>query len=159
VLIIISDLIKPVLLIYLYLTKNMGMHVALNNKQIIQFLFVFASLAILTSFETAAQVKPPNVILIIADDLGYSDLASYGNSHIQTPNIDALGKDGFRFTQAYVSAPICAPSREGIFTGRYQQRFGDEFMPYDDFDPAFIKNLHTLCFIEKIIPGIEQPGT
>src|SRR5678816_995110 len=119
----------------------MEMCVTLNNKWIIKFLFAFTSLTILASFQSPAQVKPPNVILIVADDLGYSDLASYGNTHIQTPNIDALGKDGFRFTQAYVSAPICGPSREGIFTGRYQQRFGDEFMPYENLDPAVMKNL------------------
>jgi arylsulfatase A-like enzyme len=127
----------------------------LNNKWFKQFLFVITSLIILTSLQAIAQVKPPNIILIITDDLGYSDLASYGNRHIQTPNIDALGKDGFRFTQAYVSAPICGPSREGIFTGRYQQRFSDEFMPYDDFDPAFIKNLRAhYGSLKKSNPGL-----
>src|SRR4030095_2473786 len=83
----------------------------------------------------------PNVILIIVDDLGYSDLASYGNTHIHTPNIDALGNDGTRFTQACVTSTVCSPSRMGIKTGRYQNRFGSEFMPYDKFDPAFIKKM------------------
>ena len=84
---------------------------------------------------------PPNIILIIVDDLGYSDLASYGNTNIHTPNIDALGNEGTRFTQAYVTSPVCSPSRMGIMTGRYQNRFGSEFMPYDKFDPAFLKNM------------------
>ena len=89
-----------------------------------------------------AQKKTlPNIILIIADDLGYSDLASYGNKNIHTPNIDALGLEGVRFTQAYVTAPICAPSRMGIMTGRYQQKFGSEFMPYDKFDPSVKKTI------------------
>lgn len=74
------------------------------------------------------QTAKPNIIVILADDLGYSDLASYGNPVVKTPNIDALGKEGVRFTQAYSSAPICSPSRAGLLTGRYQQRFGFEFL-------------------------------
>ncbi len=94
---------------------------------------------------------PPNIILIIVDDLGYSDLTSYGNKNINTPHIDGLGKNGVRFTQAYVTAPICAPSRMAIMTGRYQQRFGSEFMPYDKFDPSVTKKIrkHFLSFLKK----------
>ena len=88
-----------------------------------------------------AQSNPPNIILIIADDLGYSDLSAYGNQYVHTPNIDGLGAAGVRFTRAYVTAPICAPSRVGIMTGRYQNRFGSEFMPYPKFDPAFMKQV------------------
>ena len=90
--------------------------------------------------------KLPNIILIVADDLGYSDLSSYGNTAIHTPNIDALGKEGVRFTQAYVTAPICSPSRMSIFTGRYQQRFGCEFMPYDRLHPSVRKNIEKGIF-------------
>jgi arylsulfatase A-like enzyme len=99
----------------------------------------------------AAQTKQPNIILIIADDLGYSDLASYGNKNIHTPNIDALGQNGVRFTQAYVTSPICAPSRMGIITGRYQQRFGAEFMLYDKFAASVKKKIthHFLSFKKK----------
>ena len=53
----------------------------------------------------------PNIILIVADDLGYSDLSSYGNQKINTPYIDLLGNEGVRFTRAYVTSPICSPSR------------------------------------------------
>jgi arylsulfatase A-like enzyme len=74
-----------------------------------------------------ASKTHPNVVFILADDLGYNDLSSFGNKLISTPNIDALGREGVKFTQAYVSAPICAPSRAGLITGRYQQRFGFEF--------------------------------
>jgi len=100
----------------------------------------------------SAQTKTvPNIILIIADDLGYSDLACYGNYHVHTPNIDSLGLKGTRFTQAYVTSPICAPSRMGIVTGRYQQRFGAEFMLYDKFDKSVKKKLtrHFLSFKKK----------
>ncbi len=97
-----------------------------------------------------AQTKtPPNIILIIADDLGYSDLASYGNKNVHTPNIDSLGTRGVRFTQAYVTSPICAPSRMGIMTGRYQQRFGAEFMLYDRFDKSVKKKITWQLFSFK----------
>jgi arylsulfatase A-like enzyme len=99
----------------------------------------------------------PNIILIIADDLGYSDLASYGNTKIRTPHIDGLGKEGVRFTRSYVTSPICSPSRMAIMTGRYQNRFGSEYMPYDKFDPAFLKNLRKHYFtLRKTVPGLRN---
>jgi arylsulfatase A-like enzyme len=68
-------------------------------------------------------------LLIVSDDLGYADIGLYGSGDIPTPNIDRLGREGIRFTDAYVSAPYCSPSRAGLMTGRYQQRFGHEFNP------------------------------
>ncbi|MBW8812722.1 MAG: sulfatase-like hydrolase/transferase [Caulobacterales bacterium] len=73
--------------------------------------------------------RRPNVIVILADDLGYGDTAVYGSKIVKTPNIDALAADGVRFTDAYVTHPVCAPSRAGLLTGRYQTRFGWEFNP------------------------------
>ena len=73
----------------------------------------------------------PNVIIIMADDLGKYEVSAYGAEHISTPNIDAIGENGVRFQEAYVTAPICAPSRASIMTGRYQQRFGFETQPMD----------------------------
>lgn len=72
----------------------------------------------------AEAKQPPNIVLILTDDMGYDDLAAYGNSEIQTPNIDRLCREGVTCTNAYVSAPICVPSRMGLLTGRCQQRFG-----------------------------------
>lgn len=69
----------------------------------------------------------PNVIVILADDLGYADISAYGIQRISTPNIDRIGLEGVRFTDAYVSAPVCGPSRAGLQTGRYQDRFGYEY--------------------------------
>jgi arylsulfatase A-like enzyme len=69
---------------------------------------------------------PRNIILVIADDLGYNDLGSYGAADIPTPHIDALANRGVRFTNAYATASVCGPSRAGLMTGRYQQRFGFE---------------------------------
>ncbi len=71
----------------------------------------------------AAEAQP-NIVLIYADDLGYGDVACYGAQDARTPNLDRLATGGVRFTDGYVSAPICAASRAGLMTGRYQQRFG-----------------------------------
>ena len=74
-----------------------------------------------------AQGMPPNVVIIVADDLGYGDVGVYGGRDIPTPNIDALARGGIRFTDGYVSSPICSPTRAALMTGRYPQRFGLEF--------------------------------
>jgi arylsulfatase A-like enzyme len=69
----------------------------------------------------------PNIILIYSDDHGWADLGAQGtDKDIRTPNLDAMARDGVRFTRGYVSAPQCVPSRAGVLTGRYQQRFGVE---------------------------------
>jgi arylsulfatase A-like enzyme len=69
----------------------------------------------------------PNIVLIMGDDLGYCDVGLYGCRDIPTPNIDSIGKQGVTFTNGYVTAPVCSPSRAALVTGRYQQRFGFEF--------------------------------
>jgi arylsulfatase B len=65
--------------------------------------------------------------VILADDLGYGDTSAYGSKIVRTPNIDALAANGVRFTDGHVTHPVCAPSRAGLLTGRYQERFGYEF--------------------------------
>ena len=80
-------------------------------------------LATLTAAQAAADPKP-NILLILVDDLGYADLSCQGSEDIRTPHIDSLAKTGIRFTEAYVSAPQCGPSRAGIMTGLNQSRFG-----------------------------------
>lgn len=72
----------------------------------------------------AAESRPPNIILILADDLGYSDVGYAGCGDIWTPHLDSLAREGTVFTDAYVTAPICVPSRMGIMMGRYQERWG-----------------------------------
>src|SRR5262249_9256983 len=85
----------------------------------------------LTSFAVAADPpkRPPNILVILADDLGYGDIGCHGCKDIPTPNIDTLAKDGIRCTSGYVSGPYCSPTRAALMTGRYQQRFGHEFNP------------------------------
>ena len=80
-----------------------------------------------TLHDAAAQTRTPNVVLIVADDMGYADIGVHGSTDIPTPNIDALAAGGTRFTNAYVSGPYCSPTRAGLMTGRYPQRFGHEF--------------------------------
>ena len=91
------------------------------------------SLIIMLPVVTNAQVdsasRQPNIVFIFADDLGIGDTGVYGSTIIDTPNIDALAASGVRFTQGYVSHPVCSPSRAGLLTGRYQQRHGWEFNP------------------------------
>ncbi len=75
----------------------------------------------------AAAATKPNIIVIYSDDHGWADLGVHGSDKdIRTPNIDELARDGVRFIHGYVSAPQCVPSRAGVITGRYQQRFGVE---------------------------------
>ncbi len=73
--------------------------------------------------------KRPNVVLVLADDLGFAELGCQGCTDIPTPHIDSIARSGVRFTQGYVTCPICSPTRAGLLTGRYQQRFGFETNP------------------------------
>ncbi len=81
--------------------------------------------------QTAQKPAPnaPNILLILADDLGYGELGCQGNREIPTPHIDSLAKNGVRFTNGYVTASFCSPSRAALMTGKYQTRFGYELNP------------------------------
>jgi arylsulfatase A-like enzyme len=79
------------------------------------------------SVQIEAQTRRPNIVVIVADDMGYGDIGPYGSKDIPTPNLDALARDGMRFTDAYVSGPYCSPTRAGLLTGKYPQRFGHEY--------------------------------
>jgi arylsulfatase A-like enzyme len=84
-------------------------------------------IALSCSVSLAAEAKKkPNVIVIMADDLGYRDLGFQGSPVIKSPHLDALAAGGTIFTDAHVAASVCSPSRAGFMTGRYQQRFGHE---------------------------------
>ena len=77
--------------------------------------------------ESEESAQRPNIVVIVADDLGYNDLGSFGSQVIKTPHLDALAERGVRVTDGYVSAAVCSPSRAGLYTGTYQSRFGYEF--------------------------------
>ncbi len=77
--------------------------------------------------------RPPNIVLILADDMGWNDVSTYGGGagqgSVKTPNIDALAREGVTFTTGYSGNGTCAPSRAAILSGRYGTRFGFEFTP------------------------------
>ena len=95
-----------------------------NNFSRCLFTLLIVALA---NYSNAAS--KPNIIIIVADDLGYADLGIHGCKDIHTPHIDSIAKNGVRCTSGYVSGPYCSPTRAGLLTGRYQQRFGHEFNP------------------------------
>ena len=87
-------------------------------------LIVAVAMLFCSNLCAAAKVDKPNIILIFVDDMGYGDPGCYGGKEIPTPNIDRLADGGVRCTDGYVTAPVCGPSRLGLLTGAYQQRFG-----------------------------------
>src|SRR5690606_18536980 len=74
----------------------------------------------------SSRAARPNVVLMITDDLGWGDLGSYGATDVRTPNLDNLARDGLRLTDFYSNGVTCSPTRAGLMTGRYQQRYGIE---------------------------------
>ncbi len=95
--------------------------------------------------------RRPNIILIVADDLGYADVGFNGCRDIPTPHIDSLARRGVRITNGYVSCPVCSPTRAGLMTGRYQQRFGHEF---NTVEPAIRNPKMGLPLDEQTLPQL-----
>ena len=103
---------------------------------------VYFSLLVSCSTETDSK---PNIIIILADDAGFSDFGFMGSDEIKTPNLDQLAFDGVTFNNAYVSASVCSPSRAGLLTGMYQQRFGHECNLDSDVNNSFDPNQITIA--------------
>jgi arylsulfatase A len=103
---------------------------------------------------TDAQGRPMNVIILYADDLGWGDLGVQGHPFAKTPAIDGLAATGMRFTQFYVTAPICSPSRAGLITGRIQNRFGMKKLINDSLDRAV--GFHHVPVDEPSLPRLLQ---
>ncbi len=87
---------------------------------IVSLLFLF----IPYSMQAQNKKRQPNIVLILADDLGWADLACYGSTFYETPNLDKLASNGTRFTQAYASSPVCSPTRASLMTGKYPVKTG-----------------------------------
>jgi arylsulfatase A-like enzyme len=112
------------------------------------FIFLAAGLALGLS---AGERKQPNIILLFADDAGYGDFGFQGSLNFKTPRLDQLAKAGVRFTNFYVTGSTCAPSRAGLLTGRYQQRYG-----YEEINvPGIMSNSSKLLGDEMGLP-VEQ---
>ena len=90
----------------------------------ISALVVLIAQAIYTQRVSADQAQRPNIVLIMADDMGWGDSATYGHKLIQTPNLDRLASEGVKFTQCYSACGVCSPSRSSILTGRTPYRNG-----------------------------------
>lgn len=88
--------------------------------------FILAALMLGVASPPAPAQRPPNVVLVMMDDLGYGDLGSYGGVDARTPSIDRLAREGVRLTDAYANGPVCTPTRAALISGRYQQRVGLE---------------------------------
>jgi len=99
----------------------------INRRRFLKKCLAAGAGAFWLSGHTSAARKnaPPNIVLIVSDDQGYADVSCYDHpQEVSTPNIDRLARQGVRLTNAYASAYVCAPTRAGLLTGRYQQRFG-----------------------------------
>ena len=101
-----------------------------------------------------AQTAPPNIVVILADDLGYGDVGFNGCPDIPTPNIDSIAANGALCTNGYATHDHCSPSRAAIITGRYQQRFGHEWGP----DPQIINTALGLPMTELTLPQLLGPA-
>jgi len=88
------------------------------------FITIVVALLLLPSAALHAAERKPNVVIFLVDDMGYGDLACYGNTIIRTPNLDKFAQEGMRFTQGYAACPVCSPSRSAIQTGRTPYRNG-----------------------------------
>lgn len=97
-----------------------------NNKFIFCLCLILGVISLSTHGTEIKLTKRPNIILLFSDDAGYADFGFHGSTQMKTPNLDKLAAQGILFKQAYVSDPTCGPSRAGLLTGRYQQRFGYE---------------------------------
>ena len=114
-----------------------------------KILLPMKSTALLLFFAAVASAAPasrPNIVLLLADDMGYGDVSSYGGKHVPTPRIDQLAREGVRATDGYVMCPACAPSRLALMAGAYPQRFG---MTWNDDRSA-----HKLPNSQRLLPEL-----
>lgn len=120
----------------------------LKHYQKAIFFFILCSLSL--GIQAQGKSDKPNFVIILADDLGYGDVGFTGSTQIKTPHIDALSNSGVTFTQGYVSAPVCGPSRAGLMTGRNQVNFGFDNNPIVNL-PQYDKDYIGLPVDEKTI--------
>ncbi len=95
-------------------------------RRVLLVALLIGCVATATAHAQAVRGARPNVVLIISDDLGWADLSSYGATDIRTPNLDRLAREGLRLTDFYANGTTCSPTRAGLISGRYQQRYGIE---------------------------------
>lgn len=137
-----------------------------NRIPLTHMKFLTALLTLLPALSVNAAPKP-NIVFIIADDMGYADISSFGAPDVETPSIDRLAKDGIRFTNIYALGPECTPSRVSYLTGRYPQRVGGlecaigtgNVGRYDDaIRLAESSDLGLPAEYARMAPGLKQQG-
>ncbi|MBC8290905.1 MAG: sulfatase, partial [Planctomycetes bacterium] len=94
------------------------------NDRILAAFYLTAIFLLTSNAAALAEKTPPNIVFILADDLGWAELGCYGNGFNETPNLDKLAREGMRFTQAYAAAPVCSPYRAALLTGQHPARVG-----------------------------------
>jgi len=112
-------------------------------KQILFVILLIVSIS--CNIEKDNNAISPNIVFIFADDLGYGDLSSFGAYDIKTPNIDFIGKNGIKFTDFYSVSSVCTPSRAGMLTGRYPQRFGLNGVLFPDSHTGLPSSEYTIA--------------
>ena len=108
----------------------------------------------LTSLSCSSPPPRPNLIILFSDDAGYADFGFQGSTLIRTPHLDELAESGIRFSSGYVTASVCSPSRAGMLTGRYQQRFGHELNLPGQPDPNVPDSARGLPLSERTIADL-----
>ena len=126
--------------------------------------FTFVALTILSAEQVDARSDAkPNIVLILVDDMGYGDVGAFGGKDIPTPNIDKLADDGIRFTDGYVPCPVCGPSRVGLLSGAYPQRFGvqwnqDVGHPLPKSQKLISETLSAAGYVTGLVGKSNMPG-
>ncbi|WP_103190759.1 sulfatase [Formosa algae] len=110
-------------------------------------LFILFLLSLTTFNGLAQKENKPNIIIIMADDMGYGDLSCYGSTFINTPNLDRMAAEGIKFTDFHANGPVCSPTRAALLTGKYQQRVGIDGVvtAKHDRDKGLAPNEHTFA--------------
>ena len=109
----------------------------------------FVTLLCVLCVLSAQAATKPNIVVLVSDDAGYNEFSMHGAKHFPTPRIDSIAANGVRFTQGYTSGTVCSPTRAGLLTGRYQNRFGHEF----NVPPAYSES-NGLSLAETTLPDV-----
>ena len=156
-----TDAVVPLKLFYNLHMRSYHHSSAHSPKNIVHLSHIIFIIIIFCCLAGKANATAPNIIIFFADDLGYGDVG-YQGGDLPTPHIDSIAHNGVRFTDGYVTCPVCAPSRAGLLTGRYQQRFGfsDNPGPYQRVgapyvgippsQPTLTERLQTLGYVTGI---------
>ncbi len=112
-------------------------HLPAAGRRLIAFTILTLFFPLVSVAEEAPTKRPPNIVLVLLDDMGWMDLHCQGNSRLDTPNVDRLASQGLRFSDAYAAAPVCSPTRAAILTGKSPARLHiTNHITYRDFAPA-----------------------